>query len=190
MPLLDAYIPNDALSPDAEQTLLATLTDLLLKHEGVDPSNPTGRHLAWLFVHRPEVYVAGHHPRSPRYRFICQVPEGQYDTERRAEMTAAITQAVITAEDGAFPHPERRIVIFTCEVPEGWWSGGTGALGLADIYELIWPLRPDMVGAPRDAAAAVLAERRTRAAHHILAAAGSPPQTEISTTTAETSSDR
>jgi phenylpyruvate tautomerase PptA (4-oxalocrotonate tautomerase family) len=175
MPLLDVYIPRDALSADAEQTLVATLTDLLLECEGVDPGNRTGRHLAWVFVHRPEVYVAGRPPGSPRYRFICQVPEGQYDAQRRARMTAGIIEAVIAAEDGAFAHPERRIVIFTCEVPEGWWSGGTGALGLADIYELVWPLRPDMVGTPREAAAAVLAERRTRAAQDILAAAGSGP---------------
>lgn len=172
MPLLDAYIPKDALTPDAEETLVAALTDLLLDYEGVDPANRAAQHLAWLFVHRPEVYVAGHRPRSPRYRFICQVPEGQYDSERRAGVTAAITRAVIAAEGGAFPHPERRIVIFTCEVPEGWWSGGIGTLGLADIYELVWPLRPDMVGAPRDAAATVLAERRRTDAERLLAAAG------------------
>jgi hypothetical protein len=66
------------------------------------------------------VYVAGAPPKSPRYRFICQVPEGQYDDERRAAVTAAMTQAVAEAEGGAWPHPELRVCIFTCEVPEGW----------------------------------------------------------------------
>jgi hypothetical protein len=53
MPLMDAYIPKDALSPTAERELLGRLTDLLLKHEGVDPSNHTGQHMAWIWVHRP-----------------------------------------------------------------------------------------------------------------------------------------
>jgi len=89
----------------------------LLEHEGVDPANETGRHLAWVFVHRPVVYVAGALPKSPRYRFICEVPEGQYNDERRAAVTAGITEAVAEAENGAWPHPERRIGVFTLELP-------------------------------------------------------------------------
>lgn len=37
--MLDAYIPEGALSAEAEDRLLARLTDLLLQHEGVDPAN-------------------------------------------------------------------------------------------------------------------------------------------------------
>ncbi len=48
MPMLDAYIPEGALSPSAESELLATITDLLLEHEGVDPSNERARPLAWV----------------------------------------------------------------------------------------------------------------------------------------------
>jgi len=43
MPMLDAYIPEGALSPSAERELLAKITDLLLEHEGVDPSNERAR---------------------------------------------------------------------------------------------------------------------------------------------------
>ena len=76
MPLLDAYIPAGALEPDAEEKLLARLTDLLLEHEGADPTNPVARSIAWVFLHRPEaVFVAGERavcrataswPRCPR----------------------------------------------------------------------------------------------------------------------------
>jgi hypothetical protein len=38
MPMLDACIPEGALSPEAKDTLLARLTGLLLRHEGVDPA--------------------------------------------------------------------------------------------------------------------------------------------------------
>ena len=59
MPQLDAYIPAGALSPDAERDLMAKLTDLLIRHEGADPTNETVRSIAWVFVHRPDtVYVA------------------------------------------------------------------------------------------------------------------------------------
>src|SRR5215468_4670440 len=101
MPMCDAYIPERALSPSAEHELLGRITDLLLEHEGVDPANEKARKLAWVFVHRPEVHVAGAPAKTPRYRFICQVPEGQYNDERRAAMTAAMTQAVAEAEGGA-----------------------------------------------------------------------------------------
>jgi len=53
MPMLDAYIPEGALSPSAERELLAKLTDLLIEHEGVDPRNEMARKMAWVFVHRP-----------------------------------------------------------------------------------------------------------------------------------------
>jgi hypothetical protein len=43
-------------------------------------------------------------PAPGGVRFICQVPEGQYDDERRAAVTAAMTQAVAEAEGGAWPH--------------------------------------------------------------------------------------
>jgi phenylpyruvate tautomerase PptA (4-oxalocrotonate tautomerase family) len=172
MPMLDAYIPRDALPPGAERELIEKLTDLLLEHEGVDPANETGRHFAWVSVHRPEVYVAGRTPRSPRYRFICQVPEGQYDDERRDAVTAGITRAVAEAEAGAWPRPEARVCVFTLEVPDGNWGGAGRVIRLPDIYELVWPLVPDMEGEPRESAERVLAERRQGEAKALLAAAG------------------
>src|SRR5438105_3780708 len=89
MPMLDAYIPQGALSPESERALLGELTDLLLRHEGADPADERTRSIAWVFVHRPEVYVAGAAADAPRYRFICQVPEGQYNDERRAAVEVA-----------------------------------------------------------------------------------------------------
>jgi hypothetical protein len=171
MPLMDAYIPVGALAETAESALLRTLTDMLLEHEGVDPDHETGRHMAWIWVHRPEVYVAGEQPKSPRYRFICQVPEGQYDDERRASMTAGIHRAVAEAENGAWPRPHSRVAVFTCEVPDGWWGGAGGILNLPTIYELIWPPRRGMAGEPRAVAEEVLAKSRRERAAALLAAA-------------------
>ncbi|MGH7317428.1 MAG: Tautomerase enzyme, partial [Candidatus Rokuibacteriota bacterium] len=102
MPRLDAYIPAGALAPDAEASLLSTLTDLLIRHEGGDPADPVVRSIAWVFLHRPEaVYVAGAPAEAPRYRFEAAVPEGQFTAERRRAIVAAITEAVLDAEQGA-----------------------------------------------------------------------------------------
>ena len=137
MPQLDAYIPAGAITPDAERDLMAKLTDLLIRHEGADPTNETVRSIAWLFVHRAHtVYVAGKPADVPRYRFVASVPEGQFNEERRAAMTAEITEAVLDAERGAHPRDPMRVWVFTLEVPEGTWGGGGRVVGLGDIAGL------------------------------------------------------
>jgi len=134
MPMLDAYIPVDALAPEAEERLLAKLTDVLIINEGADPTNARVRSIAWLFVHRPDaVYVAGERASAPRYRFIASVPEGQYDEDRRAAMVSAITDAVLDAEQGAHERDPSRVWVFTPEVPDGTWGAAGRTFTLADI---------------------------------------------------------
>jgi phenylpyruvate tautomerase PptA (4-oxalocrotonate tautomerase family) len=134
MPMLDAYIPAGALSPAAEDKLLADLTDLLITHEGADASNAQVRSIAWLFVHRPEaVYVAGSRASAPHYRVVASVPEGQYDPERRQAMVHSITEAVLDAEDGAHARDPMRVWVFTPEVPDGTWGALGRVVTLADI---------------------------------------------------------
>jgi phenylpyruvate tautomerase PptA (4-oxalocrotonate tautomerase family) len=166
MPMCDVYIPKDALPADAERKLLSTVTDLLIRHEGADPTNEAVRSIAWLFVHRPEVFVAGSPADAPRYKFVCQVPEGQYNDRRRAAVTADITQAVVDAEEGKWPNPESRVWVFSLEIPDGTW----GALG--QVVRL-----PDIAGfaagdAGREYAIERLAQRRRDQAAAILEAAG------------------
>jgi phenylpyruvate tautomerase PptA (4-oxalocrotonate tautomerase family) len=156
MPFCDAYISEGALSPSAERELLGKITDLLLEHEGVDPRDEKARMIAWVFVHRHEMYVAGAPAKEPRYRFVCQVPEGQYNDERRAAVIAAMTQAVVEAEDGCWPHPELRVVVFTNEIKDGTLGGAGRILRLPDIYERALGGK----GHGREAAEQVLAARR------------------------------
>lgn len=137
MPQLDAYIPAGALTPDAEADLMARVTDLLIRHEGADPTNETVRSIAWVFLHRPEtVFVGGKPASAPRYRFVASVPEGQFNAERREAMTEEITEAVLDAEQGAHPRDPMRVWVFTLEVPDGAWGGGGRVVTLADIAGL------------------------------------------------------
>jgi phenylpyruvate tautomerase PptA (4-oxalocrotonate tautomerase family) len=137
MPQLDAHSPAGALTPDAERDLIAKLTDLLIEHEGADPTNETVRSIAWVFVTRPEtVYVAGAPADAPRYRFVASVPEGQFNAERRQAIVEAITEAVLDAEQGAYPRDPMRVWVFTPEVPDGTWGGAGRIVTLGDIAGL------------------------------------------------------
>lgn len=138
MPMLDITIPEGALGPEAEEALLARLTDLLLHHEGADPENPAARSLAWVFLHRPaRLFVAGAPATLPHYRVVASVPEGQFDDQRRAAMVAAVTEAVLDAEEGKRPRDPRRVWVFANEIPEGTWGGAGRIHRLADIAGLV-----------------------------------------------------
>jgi phenylpyruvate tautomerase PptA (4-oxalocrotonate tautomerase family) len=134
MPMLDAYIPEGALAPEAERELMSKLTDTLLRNEGADPSNPLVRSIAWVFLHRPQaVFVAGEPADAPRYRIVASVPEGQFNDERRRSMVHDVTEAVLDAEGGAHPREPQRVWVFPMEIPEGSWGAMGQIFGLADI---------------------------------------------------------
>jgi phenylpyruvate tautomerase PptA (4-oxalocrotonate tautomerase family) len=134
MPMMDAFIPEGALSMEAELRLVAELTDILLRNEGADPSNPVTRSIAWVFLHRPTaVFVGGAPAPEPRYRIVVTVPEGQLDDERRAAMVSEVTDAILDAEDGAHERDAMRVWVFPTELPDGLWGAGGRINTLADI---------------------------------------------------------
>ena len=137
MPMLDAYIPEGALSPEAEDRLMARLTDILLENEGADPDNETARSIASVFRHRVDVFVAGAAADAPRYRFVASVPEGQFNPERRQAIVEAVTEAVLDAEEGSRPRDPMRVWVFPTEIPDGTWGGGGRIVTLADIAGLV-----------------------------------------------------
>lgn len=138
MPMLDAYIPQGALTETAEKELLATLTNILLRHEGADPEDPAARSIAWVFLHHPAaVFVAGEPAAEPHYRVVASVPQGQFDDERRQAIVCAVTDAVLDAEDGAYRRDPQRVWVFAHEVPDGTWGGGGRIVTLADIVGFV-----------------------------------------------------
>jgi phenylpyruvate tautomerase PptA (4-oxalocrotonate tautomerase family) len=97
MPMIDAYIPEGALEANAENRLLEGLTDILIKHEGLDPADQRVRAVTWIFLHRPKIYRAGTAARQAVYRITPAVPEGQYTDEARASLVKEVTEAVARA---------------------------------------------------------------------------------------------
>jgi phenylpyruvate tautomerase PptA (4-oxalocrotonate tautomerase family) len=139
MPMLDAFIPEGALAPEAEKELMSNLTDILLRTEGADPADPRARSIAVLTLHRPAaVFVAGApNEGPPRYKIFASVPQGQYDAERRAAMVKQVTEAVLDAENGAHDRDPLRVWVFANEIPEGTWGAGGQIFRLTDIIGFV-----------------------------------------------------
>ncbi|GGS44194.1 hypothetical protein AB0E75_26830 [Streptomyces griseoviridis] len=134
MPMLDVYIPDGALQPDAEATLLNRITEILVRNEGFDPADPVSRSVSWLWLHRPAaIYVGGEPAEAPRYKVVPSVPEGQLDERKRASVIAEVTEAILDAEHGAWPRDASRIWVFPTEIPEGHWGGWGRIRPLATI---------------------------------------------------------
>jgi phenylpyruvate tautomerase PptA (4-oxalocrotonate tautomerase family) len=162
MPMLDAFIPEGALDPKAEAQLLSELTEILIRLEGIDPNNERARAVTWIFLHRPQVFVAGSPSASPRYRFITSVPEGQYNDEARKAVVQEVTEAVARAESSPFEEVSQRVWVFPTEVPDGLWGARGQVLRLPDILAYL-------VGEDeRQLAEERLTERRREAAAAIL----------------------
>jgi phenylpyruvate tautomerase PptA (4-oxalocrotonate tautomerase family) len=166
MPMIDALIPENALTPEAERRLLKEITDLLIRAEGYDPSNPIAQRVSVLHLHRPAaVYVGGEPSKFPRYRIIPSAPEGQYTDEARATLVREITEAVARAENTPYKDIAPRVWVFPSEIPDGEW-GSNGVINrLPDIHALLEGEAERHVGAER------LARRRREKAGFTLKAA-------------------
>ncbi|GAA2884681.1 hypothetical protein GCM10010517_48070 [Streptosporangium fragile] len=132
--MLDVYIPDGALHQEAEAALMNRITEILIRHEGFDPADPVTRSVSWVFLHRPAaVYVGGAPVDAPRYKVVPSVPEGQLDGQARAGVVADVTEAILDAENGAWPRDPGRIWVFPTEIPEGHWGGHGQIRPLASI---------------------------------------------------------
>jgi phenylpyruvate tautomerase PptA (4-oxalocrotonate tautomerase family) len=140
MPMIDAYIPDGALRPEAEAALLDRLTAMLMAWEGFDPADPVMRAVSWVFVHRPAaVYVGGAPADAPRYRIVTSVPEGQFTAASREGVVADVTEAVLDAEEGRRPRDSSRVWVFPTDVPEGHWGGRGHVVRLSEILSRTLP---------------------------------------------------
>jgi hypothetical protein len=126
MPMLEACIPDGALPPEALGKLLARLTDLLRQHEGVDPANQAARALARVSAHRPAAHASGSAAPEPRYRFVCQVSEGQYDDKRPGRHRSDDTSRGGCGRRQPPPDPSDRV---GCSPPRSRTARGAGPAG-------------------------------------------------------------
>lgn len=166
MPMIDALIPENALTPEAETRLLKEMTDILIRAEGYEPDNEIARSLSFLFLHRPAaIFVGGAPSTSPRYRITPSVPEGQYTDAAREALVREITHAIARAEGASFEQVAPRVWVFPTEIPEGQWGGAGAIHRLADIHARIAGEHDRATGTER------LARRRREKARETLTGA-------------------
>ncbi|MBO4226756.1 tautomerase family protein [Bradyrhizobium neotropicale] len=166
MPMIDVTIPEGALKPEAEARLIKELGDLLIGHEGFDPTNEVAQSVTVVYLHRPAaVYVAGQHSALPRYRIVPTVPEGQYTEASRRALVKDVTDAVVRADGGTFEDVAQRVWVFPTEVPDGQWGSRGAIRRLPDIQAFIAGEHERKVGEER------LGRRRRVKALELLAGA-------------------
>jgi len=166
MPMIDALIPENALTPEAETRLLKEMTDILIRAEGYEADNEVAQRLSFLFLHRPAaVFVGGVQSPSPRYRIIPSVPEGQYTDASRITLVREITEAVARAEGVPLEEVAPRVWVFPTEIPEGQWGAAGGIHRLANIHARIAGEQELEAGRER------LARRRREKARDVLVGA-------------------
>ncbi|WP_446900575.1 tautomerase family protein [Burkholderia sp. YIM B11467] len=136
MPMIDVAIPESALAQPAEAQLMSELTEILIRHEGLDPSDPRVRDVTWIFVHRPAaVYRSGELAPAPIYRIVPTVPEGQYTDAARAGLIADVTAAVARAEGVPLDAIASRVWVLPTEIDDGCWGSRGVVRRLPDIME-------------------------------------------------------
>lgn len=163
MPMIDLTIPEGALEPDAEARLIKELTDILLQHEGFEPSNERAQSVSVVFLHRPAaVYVGGQRETAPRYRIQPSVPEGQYTEASRKSLVKEVTAAVVRAEGRSFGEVAHRVWVFPTEIPDGQWGSRGVIRPLPDIQAFIAGEQERKIGEQR------LARRRRAKALELL----------------------
>jgi len=137
MPMIDAFVPDGALRPDAEARMIKEITDKLIELEGLDPGSERIQAVSVVYLHRPRVFVGGAAAAEPRYRFIPSVPEGQYTELARAGVVREITAAVARAEGKPFDQVAPRVWVFPNEVTDGRWGGRGIIRRLPDIIAFL-----------------------------------------------------
>jgi phenylpyruvate tautomerase PptA (4-oxalocrotonate tautomerase family) len=139
VPMIDLYVPEGALTPEAEEKLVERLTGILVRAEGFEETNEAMRSATVTWLHRaPRQFVAGKPADAPRYKVVTTVPEGQLNSESRAWAVAQVTEAVLDAEEGRWPRNTRRVWVFSPEIPEGQWGSGGVLNPLASILTRVY----------------------------------------------------
>ncbi|MGW2939177.1 tautomerase family protein [Streptomyces sp. NPDC055722] len=123
MPMVDLYYPSGALSQDAKDKLLATLSSTCLKWEGIE-INDGSQSIAWVYLHevpRENISAAGKPLTQAVYRAHVSVMVGFMDYERIEGMVKDVTDAVLEA-DGTAGTGDARVFVLLNEIPSGTWG--------------------------------------------------------------------
>jgi phenylpyruvate tautomerase PptA (4-oxalocrotonate tautomerase family) len=134
MPLIDLYVPADALAPGARTELVDELTTVLLRAERA-PDTQFFRDITWAYVHEfseGQIHTAGQPAAKPVFRVQVTVPQGALSDRRKQELVSEATRA-ISEKVGLSEADGLRVWVLINEVPDGNW----GAAGNIVQFEML-----------------------------------------------------
>lgn len=136
MPLMELTYQEGAITPEARDELVETLTTSLLKAEGA-PDTEFFRSVTWVLVNeRPaELVYAGDKPGAGVVKLDVITPEGALNDERRAGMieagTAAIREAFAVADEDLL-----KVWVLCRDVVDGGWGAGGNVIHYKQLVEI------------------------------------------------------
>ena len=164
MPMIDLFMPEGALEPDARAEAVERLTQALLRHEGAPQDNRYVEAMAWTLVHempREAFNVAGRPADRPFYRVMVTVPEGTLlqgpgliGTQARKNLVREVTEILLEAEGTEYSDVESgRVYCLIQEIEDGYWGGVGSTFRMADIVATAAPEAPqtELSGRAREA---------------------------------------
>lgn len=141
--MIELTLPEGALDKPAQDALMETLTNTLLRWEGAPEDSAAAQLISWGYVdEKPaeRVYQAGRPaPAQPTYRVKITVPEGALDDKRKAGLVEEVTRHVLEAE-GSDPSDlaqGMRVWTLIREMKDGNWGGAGRIWRLRDIARAV-----------------------------------------------------
>jgi phenylpyruvate tautomerase PptA (4-oxalocrotonate tautomerase family) len=148
MPMIELTLTDGALDKDAQDALMAQLTETLLRWEGAPPTSERAKDVSWGFVDvRPAelIYHRGEPvPAQPLYKVEISIPQGALDDTRKEGLVGDMTRLVLEAE-GASADDEAaamRVWVIVREVAEGNWGAAGKVWRLRDIARFVMSEEP------------------------------------------------
>jgi phenylpyruvate tautomerase PptA (4-oxalocrotonate tautomerase family) len=140
VPMIELFLPRDALPQPRLQQLQCDLTTILLKWEKA-PDTAIARSTAWIYAFEVEAahaLVGGAVPDKPRYRVMVTVPKGTMDGDDHAGLIHEVTRAVLAAEGSDLTDDNGvRVWVILREVEDGLWGVAGRVFRLSDIARYV-----------------------------------------------------
>ena len=135
MPMIDVYIPDDLLAPDAAEKLGTDLAYAVLRAEGhtEEAIAPIFTTNTAAFVHRLPVVTTAAAPRANAVRVQIITPPGSLNRDGQRQITAEATAIIGGLAPGA------TVWVVLTEAAEGGWGIGGTAYGKEEFAALARP---------------------------------------------------
>ncbi len=124
MPVIDVTYPAGAFNQEAQATIAAQLTDILMEIEGTKGIAAIAAG-TWLLLHEsaPNTVAVGGKFAPARYRVEIATPEGTLNMAQKAELIRRVSDAILQLE-GTVPDDTQRARVYCLmnEIPDGGWG--------------------------------------------------------------------